>query len=149
MSRGSFLRGSGAGAAVAVAGTALWSVGRLQSGRVNAESLAPSGTLTIMPWDSEAVMGPTLKAFQARYPQVSVDASYVPPVTQYISTLEERLLGGTAPDVFIYTDEDEAALLAHQFVRDLTDQPWVQYMAKANQAFMSANGRVWGLSVTS
>ena len=101
-----------------------------------------------MPWDTEEVLGPTLKAFEAHYPNVSVQASYVPPVAQYISTLEERLLAGTAADVFIYTDEDEAALNAHHFVRDLSDQPWVKYVARGNREFASTRGRLWGLSVT-
>ena len=70
-------------------------------------------------------------------------------MTQYISTLEERLLAGTAPDVFIYTDEDEAELNTHHLVRDLSDQPWVKYLASANREFVSTQGHVWGLSVTS
>ncbi len=72
----------------------------------------------------------------------------MPPVAQYISTLEERLLAGTAADVFIYTDEDEAELNAHHFVRDLSAQPWVKYVAKGNREFASTNGHLWGLSVT-
>lgn len=149
ISRRNFMCGMLGGAAAAVGAPAVLRTGLLDKELFSSASSSPSGTLTFMPWSTAAVIGPTLKAFQARYPRVTVDASYVPPVTQYISTLEERLLGGTAPDVFIYTDEDEAELNTHHFVRDLTDQPWVKYMAKANREFMSSGGRVWGLSVTS
>ena len=149
ISRRNFLYGMiGTGAAVTIGRPVVKSVGRLEAGIADAASASPSGTLTFQSWDTAEVIGPTLKAFEARYPHVSVQTSYVPPVTQYISTLEERLLAGTAADVFIYTDEDEAALLAHHDVRDLSDQPWVKEMATANREFMSAEGKVWGLSAT-
>ena len=149
ISRRNFLYGMvGAGAAVTI-GRGVLGSGRLEARTADAASSSPSGTLTFMSWDSAEVITPTLKAFEARYPQISVQASYVPPVTQYISTLEERLLAGTAPDVFIYTDEDEAELNTHHLVRDLSDQPWVKYLASANREFASTQGHVWGLSVTS
>jgi raffinose/stachyose/melibiose transport system substrate-binding protein len=148
ISRRNFLYGMiGTGAAVTI-GSRLVGSGRLEAGVADATS-APSGTLTFMSWDSAEVMTPALKAFEAKYPQVSVQPSYVPPVTQYISTLEERLLAGTAPDVFIYTDEDEAELNSHHLVRDLSDQPWVKDLATANREFASTQGHLWGLSVTS
>jgi raffinose/stachyose/melibiose transport system substrate-binding protein len=147
ISRRNFLYGMvGTGAALTI-GRRVAASGRLEV--PDAAKSAPSGTLTFMSWDSAEVMTPAIKAFEAQYPKVSVQPSYVPPVTQYISTLEERLLAGTAPDVFIYTDEDEAALNSHHLVRDLSDQPWVKYLATANRDFASTQGRVWGLSVTS
>ena len=149
ISRRNFLYGMvGAGAAVTI-GRGVLGSGGLEARTADAASSAPSGTLTFMSWDSAEVITPTLKAFEARYPQISLQASYVPPVTQYISTLEERLLAGTAPDVFIYTDEDEAELNTHHLVRDLSDQPWVKYLASANREFASTQGHIWGLSVTS
>lgn len=150
ISRRSFLYGmAGAGAAATIGGPVVRSIGRLDAGVTNVASASLSGTLTFQSWDSATVMAPIIKAFEALHPRVTVDVSYPPPVTQYISTLEERLLAGDAPDVFIYTDEDEAELNAHHFVRDLTDQPWVKYMARANREFVTYNGRVWGLSITS
>ena len=148
LSRRAFLGRAAGGAAIAAVAPSLLRMGPAGAASVANATASVSGTLTFLSWDSEAVIGPTIKAFEALYPNVSVQASYPPPVTQYISTLEERLLAGTAPDVFIYTDEDEAALLAHHDVRDLSDQPWVKYMATANREFMSAEGKVWGLSAT-
>lgn len=150
ISRRSFLYGmAGAGAAATISGSLVRSIGRLDAGVRDAARASLSGTLTFQSWDSATVMGPVIKAFNALYPRVTVDVSYPPPVTQYISTLEERLLAGDAPDVFIYTDEDQAELNAHHFVRDLTDEPWVKYMAKANRDFVTHDGAVWGLSITS
>ena len=135
ISRRNFLYGMvGTGAALTL-GRRVVGSGRVEPGVRGAASASPSGTMTFMSWDSAEVMTPAIKAFEARYPQVSVQPSYVPPVTQYISTLEERLLAGTAPDVFIYTDEDEAELNSHHLVRDLSDQPWVKYLATANREF--------------
>ena len=34
-------------------------------------------------------------------------------------------------------------------MRDLSDQPWVKYLAAANREFASTQGHIWGLSVTS
>ncbi len=148
LSRRTFLTRAAGGAAAAAIAPSLLRIGPAGASSIADTSSSPSGTLTIMPWDTEEVLGPTLKAFAAHYPNVSVQASYVPPVAQYISTLEERLLAGTAADVFIYTDEDEAELNAHHFVRDLSAQPWVKYVAKGNREFASTIGHLWGLSVT-
>ena len=135
ISRRNFLYGMvGTGAALTL-GRRVVGSGRVEPEVRGAASASPSGTMTFMSWDSAEIMTPAIKAFEARYPQVSVQPSYVPPVTQYISTLEERLLAGTAPDVFIYTDEDEAELNSHHLVRDLSDQPWVKYLATANREF--------------
>ena len=149
LSRRAFLGRAAGGAAIAAVAPSLLRMGPAAAAGVANATASVSGTLTFMSWDSAEVITPTLKAFEALYPQVSVQVSYVPPVTQYISTLEERLLAGTAPDVFIYTDEDEAELNAHHLVRDLSDQPWVKYLATANREFASTQGHLWGLSATS
>jgi raffinose/stachyose/melibiose transport system substrate-binding protein len=144
------LAGTGAALALAACGTSSSPSGTAKNSESpNARSKTLSGTLTFMSWDDETTMRPVLEAFQKKYPRLTVQTSYVPPVTQYINTLQERLLAGTAPDVFIYTDENRAALNAHHFVRNLSDQPWVSEMADANRAFMSADGGVWGLSPAS
>jgi raffinose/stachyose/melibiose transport system substrate-binding protein len=99
-----------------------------------------------MTWDTTAVMQNAVSLFEKKYPSVTVEMTYTPPVTQYISTLQERLLAGTAADIFIYTAENLAQLNAGHFVMNLADQPWVKYMATANRQYMSADGGVWALS---
>ena len=99
-----------------------------------------------MSWDTPAVMQPVIAAFNKQYPGVNVEISYTPPITEYISTLQERLLAGTAADVFIYTAENKAQLNQGNFVRNLADQPWVKYMANNNRQFMATPGGVWAVT---
>ncbi len=149
VTRRDFLRGGLLGAAAVVAAPSLRRIEEMTPGRSLHADASASGTLTFMTWDPEAVMQPVVALFEKLHPGVSVEMSYAPPVTQYITTLQERLLAGTAADVFIYTSENAAALNKGNFVVDLTNQPWVRWMATANRQFMAANGRVWGLSPAS
>jgi raffinose/stachyose/melibiose transport system substrate-binding protein len=124
-------------------------MGTASAAPLRAAQEAPSGTLSFMSWDTPAVMQPVIAAFNKQYPSVNVEISFTPPITQYIATLQERLLAGTAADVFIYTAENKAQLNQGNFVRNLADQPWVKYMANNNLQFMSTPAGVWGLSPAS
>jgi len=135
LSRRTFLAQAAGGAALAAVGPSLLRMGTAAAAPVPAAQDAPSGTLTFMTWDTPAVMQPVVAAFNKQYPGVNVEMSYTPPVPQYISTLQERLLAGTAADVFIYTAENKAQLNQGNFVRNLADQPWVKYMATNNRQF--------------
>jgi raffinose/stachyose/melibiose transport system substrate-binding protein len=149
LSRRAFLARAAGGAAAAMVAPSLLRMGSAAASTVQAAGSSVSGTLTFMSWDTPAVMQPVIAAFNKLYPSVNVEISFTPPVSEYISTLQERLLAGTAADIFIYTAENKAQLNQGNFVRNLSDQPWVKDMAAANLQFMSTPGGVWGLSPAS
>ncbi len=151
LSRRRFLgMGAAATALAAVAPAAL------RGGIASATTLAPnsrwqpatssaSGTVSFLSWDTIAVMQPVVALFKKMNPKVTVELEFENPNT-YVDTLATRLLAGTAPDVFIYTAQNKAALNAGDYVLELTDHPSTKVMAAANRNFMSNGDKVYGFS---
>ncbi|WP_035849512.1 ABC transporter substrate-binding protein [Kitasatospora azatica] len=104
-------------------------------------------TLSFLSWDTQTVMQPVLDLFKQQT-GFDVSASYAPPVAQYVSTLQTRLQSGTAPDVFILTAEDKQ-IVPGGFVKDLSGQSSLSVMNSANKDFMTVDGKVYGLSISS
>ena len=154
LSRRRFLgMGAAATALAAVAPAAL------RGGIASATTLAPnarwqaatssaSGTVSFLSWDTIAVMQPVVALFEKMNPKVTVELEFENPNT-YVDTLATRLLAGTAPDVFIYTAQNKAALNAGDYVLELTDYPSTKVMAAANRNFMSKGDKVYGFSPAS
>jgi raffinose/stachyose/melibiose transport system substrate-binding protein len=107
-----------------------------------------SGTISFLSWDTLAISQPMVNLFQKAYPNVQVQVEFENPNT-YIATLATRLASGTAPDIFIYTAQNKAALNAGDYVLDITDQYSTTVMAAANRNFMSDAGKVYGFSPAS
>jgi raffinose/stachyose/melibiose transport system substrate-binding protein len=89
-----------------------------------------TGTLTFFSWDSEQTMDPIIDEFEKQNPGIKVEFSSAPPVAEYISTLQARILSGTAADVFAIAAENKSNLIDNGAVVDLTDEP---FMAKLTQ----------------
>jgi raffinose/stachyose/melibiose transport system substrate-binding protein len=99
-------------------------------------------------WDTETVMAPLITAFEAANPDITVKASYVVP-SDYISTLQTRLLAGTASDVFIINPEDEVELAKNNYMVDLTKESFAKVLSPANAKTYSVDNHLYGVSVSS
>jgi raffinose/stachyose/melibiose transport system substrate-binding protein len=104
-------------------------------------------TLSFFSWDNQATMGPVDTLF-TKQNGIQISFSTAPPVDQYVSTLQTRLLAHHAADVFIYTAEDKQ-LSDAGYVKDLSNESFVDVMNVANRDFMTRDGKVWGLSIDS
>lgn len=105
------------------------------------------GSVSFFSWDTQTIMKPVLDLF-TQQTGTSVSFSYAPPVPQYVSTLQTRLQAHTGADVFILTAEDKQ-LVGGGFVKDLTGQKFLDPMNTANKDFMTVDGKVYGLSISS
>ncbi|MDE0547612.1 ABC transporter substrate-binding protein [Microbacterium sp. C7(2022)] len=105
--------------------------------------------LSILSWDGEAVMQPVIDAFEKANPDVTLDVSYSPPVQEYISTLQTRVLSGTAPDVFLIAAENKTNLIDGGHVLDLAGESFLDGIPDMNQRTYGRDGAVYGLSVSS
>lgn len=105
------------------------------------------GSVSFFSWDTQTIMKPVLDLF-TKQTGTSVSFSYAPPVPQYVSTLQTRLQAHTGADVFILTAEDKQ-LVGGGFVKDLTGQKFLDPMNSANKDFMTVDGKVYGLSISS
>lgn len=105
--------------------------------------------LTYLSWTAEPQMTPLLEAFEEAHPDIVVEASYAPPVAEYIQTLQTRVLSGTAPDVFMIAAENKTSLIDGQHVVDLTGEAFLDKIPEFNQETYGRDGKVYGMSVSS
>ncbi|KQQ05592.1 MULTISPECIES: ABC transporter substrate-binding protein [unclassified Rathayibacter] len=106
-------------------------------------------TLSFFSWDNEATMTPVIDAFETAHPDIEIEFSNAPPVAEYISTLQTRLAGNNAADVFIIAAENKTNLIEGGFVKDLTDEPFMSAMSPYNTETYSADGKAYGMSTSS
>lgn len=107
-----------------------------------------SGTTTIsyLSWNSEEDARPVIDAFEKAHPDIKVDLSYSPPVAEYIQTLQTRIAGNQAPDVFRIAPENRATLISEGHVADLSDLSFVDTLADANRNAYTEDGKLYGAS---
>ena len=108
-----------------------------------------TGTLTFFSWDSEATMAPIIDEFEKQNPGITVEFSSAPPVAEYISTLQARILSGTAADVFAIAAENKTNLIDNGAVVDLTDEPFMAKLTQFNKDTYGKDGRSYGASISS
>lgn len=106
-------------------------------------------TITLLSWSGEDVMQPILDAFEEAHPDVAVEASYAPPVAEYIQTLQTQVLSGTAPDVFLIAAENKTNLIEGEHVVDLSGEDFVEDVAAFNLETYGRDGAYYGLSLSS
>ena len=85
-----------------------------------------TGTLSILSWYNETLSAPVIEGFKAKYPNVTVDYTYAPPVADYVEKLSTLLYTGTAPDVFYMALENREALTVGGYCMDLSGESYMQ-----------------------
>jgi raffinose/stachyose/melibiose transport system substrate-binding protein len=108
-----------------------------------------STTLTFFSWDNEETMAPLIDKFEKENEDITIKFSNAPPVAEYISTLQTRVLSGTAADVFLIAAENKTNLIENKAVLDLTDEPFMENLAEFNKGTYSADGKDYGMSTSS
>lgn len=115
-------------------------------------TLSASGkttTLSFFSWDTQQTMKPEITAFEKENPNIKISFSYAPPVPTYISTLQTRLLAGTAADVFILTAENKVELVQNHDVKNLDNEPFAKDIASFNKSEYTLDGHLYGISTAS
>jgi len=98
-------------------------------------------------WDDKTVMQPVLDLFTKRT-GLTVTFTHGQPVEPYTAALNTSLKSGVAPDVFILTAENKT-MVTDGYVKDISDQSFIDVMNSANREFMTVDGKVYGMSVAS
>lgn len=106
-------------------------------------------SLTFFSWDNEAAMAPVIDAFEAEHPDIDVQLTTAPPVTEYVSTLQTRLLSGTAADVFILAAENKSSIIDGGYALDLNNESFMEPIADLNKKTYSSDEGTFGMSVAS
>ena len=63
--------------------------------------------------ENATLMDPVVKEFEKENPDIALDFTSTPTTSEYISTLQTRLVGNQAPDVFVITSENINQLVAN------------------------------------
>ena len=105
--------------------------------------------LSYLSWDNEQTSKPYIDEFEKENPDIKIDFSYAPPTSEYISTLQTRLVGNQAPDVFIITSENRDDLIDNGYAKDLTDKSFMKNISQAHKDFVGRDGKTYGMSITS
>ena len=108
-----------------------------------------SGPISFLSWDGEATMKPVLDGFKAAHPDLSVTATYSPPVAEYIQTLQTRVLSKKAPDVFLIAAENKTNLIGGKAVENLAGKPFMANVPEFNRTTYAGEGGEFGLSIAS
>ncbi|MGC0369563.1 ABC transporter substrate-binding protein [Microbacterium sp. SLBN-111] len=108
-----------------------------------------SQTVTFLSWDTQDTMQPLIDQFEKENPGLTVNASYAPPVTDYVQKLQTQLGSNTGPDVFIITAENKHQLMDGGFAKDLSGESWISNISDAAQQTYSSNGKVYGAAIAS
>ncbi|GEK21421.1 ABC transporter substrate-binding protein [Cellulomonas xylanilytica] len=106
-------------------------------------------TLTFLSWTGEEQMEQVIDAFEEDHPDIDVEASYSPPVAEYIQALQTRVLSGTAPDVFLIAAENKTNLINGEHVLDLSGEDFVENVEPFNLETYGRDGKYYGLSLSS
>ena len=85
-----------------------------------------TGTLSILSWYDESKSAPVIDAFKAKYPNVTVDYTYAPPVADYIEKMSTLLYAGTAPDILYMALENRELLTMGDYLMDLSGETYMQ-----------------------
>lgn len=108
-----------------------------------------TGAINFLSWDGEATMKPVLDGFKAAHPDLSVTATYSPPVAEYIQTLQTRVLSKKAPDVFLIAAENKTNLIGGQAVENLAGKPFLANVPEFNRKTYSSEDGEFGQSIAS
>ncbi len=106
-------------------------------------------TLSFFSWDNEKAMAPVIDAFEAAHPDITIEFSTAPPVEEYISTLQTRLLSNTAADVFILAAENKSSVIDGGYALDLSGESFMDPIADFNKETYSSDKGTFGMSVAS
>ena len=108
-----------------------------------------SGTLSILSWYDETKAAPVIEAFNAKYPNVTIDFQYSPPVADYVEKLSTLLYSGAGPDIFYMALENREDLIKGNYVEDLSNEPYMTdgTIPDSVKTTYGADGKAYSLAV--
>ncbi|MBW7455089.1 ABC transporter substrate-binding protein [Paenibacillus sepulcri] len=99
--------------------------------------------LSLLSWNNETEMKPVLDGFKKKYPHISIDFQFAPPVKDYIAKLQTMLLSESATDIFMIAAENRNEIIDGGHALDLTDFPFMETMLDSNKPMLSKNGKTY------
>lgn len=108
-----------------------------------------SGTISILSWYDETKAQGLLEGFNAKYPNITIDFQYSPPVQDYVEKLSTLLYSAAGPDIFYMCMENREDLIKGNYCEDLSNESYIKdgtIPASAIEAY-GANGIPYAMGV--
>lgn len=141
------MRSHFAKAAVAVIGAAAMIIPMSACGS-GSNSGDDENKLTVYSYFNQATMDPVVKAFKEANPDISVQISYGQGDSEYNSTLQTRIAGNQAPDVFNLDGNNTSDILNNGAAADITNADFLKGVDTSYLADFSKDGKIYGLSIS-
>lgn len=110
---------------------------------------ADSGnSLTVYSYYNKATMDPVVAAFEKANPDIKVQISYGQGDSEYNSTLQTRIAGNQAPDVFNLDGNNRADLMSNGAAADITGADYLKGIDSSYLSDYTKDGKVYGLSIS-
>ena len=108
-----------------------------------------SGTLTILSWYNETNSQPLLDGFKEKYPNITVELQYSPPVQDYVEKLSTMLYSGAGPDIFCMALENREDLIKGNYCEDLSNESYMTdgTIPDTVKETYGADGKAYALAV--
>lgn len=100
-------------------------------------------TLTVMSYYNDDVVNGWIAAFNAKYPNITVQNEYIGDLGTYIEKLQALLMSKSAPDIYLCIAENRRFLTAGGYVVDLTDTPVNDLVSDAAKKQVEYQGRLY------
>ncbi|NMM94605.1 ABC transporter substrate-binding protein [Bifidobacterium sp. DSM 109957] len=133
-------------AIIAAIGAAALVVPMAACGSSNGSS--SDNTLTIYSYYNKNAMTPVVEAFKDANPDINVEIAYGNGDSDYNSTLQTRIAGNQAPDVFNLSGNNANDLMSNGAAADLTGADYLDGIDQSYLDAYSKDGKVYGMSIS-
>ena len=134
-------------AAVAAIGATAMVMSMAACGSSSSDS-ADGNELTIYSYYNKNAMTPVVQAFEKANPDIKVQIAYGNGDSDYNSTLQTRIAGNQAPDVFNLSGNNANDLMNNNAAADLTGKDFLKGVDQSYLDAYSKDGKVYGLSIS-
>lgn len=109
---------------------------------------AGDDTLTVYSYFNKATMDPVVEAFEEANPDIKVQISYGQGDSEYNSTLQTRIAGNQAPDVFNLNGNNANDLMNNGAAMDLTGEACLDGIDASYLDTYAKDGKRYGLPIS-
>lgn len=105
-------------------------------------------TITVYSYYNKNTMDPVVAAFEKANPDIKVKISYSQGDSEYNSTLQTRIAGNQAPDVFNLNGNNRADLMNNGAAADLTGADYLKGVDESYFSDYTKDGKIYGLPIS-
>jgi raffinose/stachyose/melibiose transport system substrate-binding protein len=103
-------------------------------------------TITYLSWHNETTLKPIIDAFNEKYPHITIDLQYAPPIQDYVEKAKVLFLAGETPDVFVTAAENKREVIENGYAIDITHLPVFNRMSDTFKYTYAQDGKIYAFA---